>query len=699
MTKIPGVHPGLSHSEATFRSRLAFDVGGTFTDVVVVGDDGRVSTDKILTTSERPELGAVAGSQRALAKQSQVVGDVAVGIHGTTLVTNAIIERRGASVGMLTTEGFEDVIEIGHGERYDMYDLFLPFPEPLVTRRLRRGVRGRIAPDGTELYPLADDDVLEALDAFRAEGVTAVCICFLHSHANATHERRAAALLARSAPDIVVTLSSDVSGKIGEYERFSTAAANAYVQPRVRRYLAELDEWLSPGDLLLMGSNGGAMTVAAATEHPIELIESGPAAGALAASALARRVDRDHIISFDMGGTTAKVCLIDDGQPVMSPDFEAARAERFKPGSGLPLSVPVINLIEIGAGGGSIARRSPLGLLKVGPSSAGSEPGPACYGRGGLEPTVTDANVLLGFIGPASFLGGEMALDLDAAEAAVGRLAVQIGLDAVRTAAGIHDVVNENMAAAMRSHVAERNRDPRNYALIAFGGAGPVHAVAVARKVGVPEVIVSPGAGVMSALGLLAAPMAVDLVQSAPGLLDGLDWDAALARLDEMMARGRSALTGVARSDLTIERRVDLRYVGQAHELTIPLTDDLSPSTATEDVRARFADAYLERYSVLNESFAIEVLNWRVRVSGPSADVRLLGDEPPARSAEHTRQVWDYVAGRFLDAPVVAQAALEPDRIHTGPLVVEQRETTTVVAVSDRARIDDMGNLIVQVRR
>lgn len=686
-------------SEATATSRLGFDVGGTFTDVVVIGKDGRVSTDKILTTSEHPELGAAAGSERALAKQSHVVADVTVGIHGTTLVTNAIIERRGASVGMLTTTGFEDVIEIGHGERYDMYDLFLPFPEPLVPRRLRRGVRGRIAPDGTELDSLADDDVLEALHAFRAEGVTAVCICFLHSHANASHERRAASLLARSAPEIVVTLSSDVSGKLGEYERFSTAAANAYVQPRVRRYLAELDEWLSPGDLLLMGSNGGAMTVAAATEHPIELIESGPAAGALAASALARRVNRDHIISFDMGGTTAKVCLIDDGQPVMSPDFEAARAERFKPGSGIPLSVPVINLIEIGAGGGSIARRSPLGLLKVGPSSAGSEPGPACYGRGGMEPTVTDANVLLGFIGPGSFLGGEMALDLDAARDAVGRLADQLGLDIVRTAAGIHDVVNENMAAAMRSHVAERNRDPRNYALIAFGGAGPVHAVAVARKVGVPEVIVSPGAGVMSALGLLSAPMAVDLVQSAPGLLDGLDWDAALARLDEMSTRGRSALAGVAPSDVTVERSVDLRYVGQAHELTIPLPEDLWASTATEDVRARFADAYLERYSVLNESFSIEVLNWRVRVCGPSADVRLIDVESQAHSGEHTRGVWDHAAGGFLDAPVVAQAALEHDRIYPGPLVVEQRETTTVVGASDRARLDDMGNLIVQVAR
>ncbi|MFN8224266.1 MAG: hydantoinase/oxoprolinase family protein [Gaiellales bacterium] len=681
------------------RSRLAFDVGGTFTDVVVVGDDGRLTTDKILTTSERPELGAVAGSERALAKQSLGIEDVTVGVHGTTLVTNAIIERQGATVGMLTTEGFEDAIEIGHGERYDMYDLFLPFPEPLVARRLRRGVRGRIGADGAELEPLGDDDVLDAIERFRAEGVTAVCVCFLHAHANPAHERRAATLLAQAAPELVVTLSSDVSGKLGEYERFSTAAANAYVQPRVRRYLTELDEWLSPGELLLMGSNGGAMTIAAAKELPIALVESGPAAGALAASALARRVDRDHVISFDMGGTTAKVCLVDDGQPVLSPEFEAARAERFKPGSGIPLSVPVINLIEIGAGGGSIARRSPLGLLKVGPHSAGSEPGPACYGRGGLKPTVTDANVLLGFIGSSSFLGGEMALDREAAEAAVARLAEQLGLDTIRTAAGIYDVVNENMAAAMRSHVAERNRDPRNYSLIAFGGAGPVHAVAVARKVGVPEVIVSPGAGVMSALGLLSAPMAVDLVQSAPGLLEGVDWEAALALLAELADRGRTGLAGVAPDEITIERSIDLRYIGQAHELTIPLPDDLVPSTATAVVRALFAEAYVERYSVLNESFAIEVLNWRARVSGPSADIRLVDAQAAAASGEQARGVWDHVAGAYVEALVVAQAAMELGRAYAGPLIVEQPETTTVIGVSDRAHLDELGNLIVQVGR
>src|SRR5712691_6271475 len=363
--------------------RLAFDVGGTFTDIVLVDDDGSLTIEKVLTTPDAPGVGAQAGAETALERVSATVGDVALGVHGTTLVTNAIIERRGARTGMLTTQGFEDAIEIGLGERYDMYDLFLPFPAPLVERRLRLGVPGRIGADGTEIAALDEAAVVTALRHLDAEGIEAVAICFIHAHANPAHERRAAELAREHVPHLAVSLSSEIAGQLGEYERFSTTVANAYVQPRLDRYLAELDTWLTHGSLLLMGSNGGTLYVEAARRQPITMIESGPAAGALAAAAYARRLDRRHVVSFDMGGTTAKVCLIDDAEPLMSPDFEAVRAERFKPGSGIPLRIPVINLIEIGAGGGSIARMNELGLMKVGPKSAGADPGPACYGGEG----------------------------------------------------------------------------------------------------------------------------------------------------------------------------------------------------------------------------------------------------------------------------------------------------------------------------
>jgi 5-oxoprolinase (ATP-hydrolysing)/N-methylhydantoinase A len=679
--------------------RLAFDVGGTFTDVVLVDGDGALTIEKVLTTPEAPELGAEAGSEAALARVSARVGDVALGVHGTTLVTNAIIERRGARTGMLTTQGFEDVIEIAHGERYDMYDLFLPFPAPLVERRLRLGVPGRIGADGGELAPLDEDAVLQALEVLDAEGVEAVAICFVHAYANPAHEQRAAELAREYVPRLALSLSSEIAGQLGEYERFSTTVANAYVQPRLDRYIAEIDAWLTRGRLLLMGSNGGTLSVAAARRQPITMIESGPAAGALAAAAYARRLDRRHVVSFDMGGTTAKVCLIDDAEPLMSPDFEAARAERFKPGSGIPLRIPVINLIEIGAGGGSIARMNELGLMKVGPKSAGADPGPACYGRGGSEPTVTDANILLGYIGAGSFLGGSMTLDIEAAAAAVGRLAGELGLDTIRTAWGIHDVVNESMAAAMRRHVAERNRDPRNYTLFAFGGAGPVHAVAVARKVGIREVIVPLGAGVTSALGLLTAPMAVDLVQSAPALLSDVDWDAVARLLDELERRARApiSLDDAGPETIRVERAVDMRYVGQAHEITVRLPVPPRDPGIERALRAAFDETYRELYSVLNDSFGIEVLNWRVHVSGPSADLWFASGDEPGRDEPSSRPAWDQASRSFVEAPVHRQAALDAGRSLAGPLIVEQRETTAVVGAADTARVDASGNLVIRV--
>ena len=624
-----------------------------------------------------------------------------LGVHGTTLVTNAIIERRGNRTGIVTTRGHEDALEIGLGERYDLYDLFLPFPAPLVERRLRLGVGGRIGPDGTELEPLDEDAVVEALTQLDAEGVEAVAICFVHAHANAAHERRAGELAQDRVPHLAVSLSHEIAGQLGEYERFSTTAANAYVQPLFGRYLAELDDWLEHGRLLLMASNGGTISVEAARRQPITMVESGPAAGALAAAAFARRLGRNHVVSFDMGGTTAKVCLIDDAKPMMSPDFEAARAERFKPGSGIPLRIPVINLIEIGAGGGSIARVNELGLLKVGPTSAGSDPGPACYGRGGVQPTVTDANTLLGYISPTSFLGGSMLLDVDAATVAIERLSAELGLDTIRTAWGIHDIVNESMAAATRSHVAERNRDPRNYTLFAFGGAGPVHAVAVARKVGISEVIVPLGAGVTSALGLLTAPMAVDLVQSAPSPLSRVDWEAVAHVLDDVERRARAILflDGLAHEALTVERAVDMRYIGQAHEITVQLPVPPTDPGVEGALRRAFDETYLGLYSVLNESFGIEVLNWRVRVSAPAADLWFGAEHDPDPVEPSARPVWDATEAAFVDAPVLRQGGMAAGATYAGPMIVEQGETTAVLGATDTATIDELGNLVIEVGR
>jgi 5-oxoprolinase (ATP-hydrolysing)/N-methylhydantoinase A len=679
--------------------RLAFDIGGTFTDIVVVDTAGRLTVEKLLTTTGAPEKAAREGTAAALARAGGSIADVEVGVHGTTLVANTIIERRGARIGLVTTQGLEDVLEIGLGERYDMYDLFLPFPAPLVERRLRIGVPGRIGPDGRELVPLDEDAVVAALAQLDAERVEAVAICFLHAHANPAHERRAGELARERFPHLLVSLSAEVAGQLGEYERFSTTAANAYVQPLTARYLSALDNWLERGHLLLMGSNGGTISVEAARRQPIVMIESGPAAGALAAAAYARRLHRSRVVSFDMGGTTAKICLIDDGEPMMSPDFEAARAERFKPGSGIPLRTPVVNLIEIGAGGGSIARVNELGLLKVGPRSAGSEPGPACYGRGGTEPTVTDANALLGYIGPSSFLGGTMTLDLDAAASSVGRLAGELGLDGTRTAWGIHDVVNESMAAAVRRHVAERNRDPRRYALFAFGGAGPVHAVAVARKVGIPEVIVPPGAGVTSALGLLTAPMAVDLVQSAPAPLSRVDWEATARLLDDVEHRGRTLLelNGEGPETIEVERSVDMRYVGQAHEITVRLPVEPNDPGIEGVLRRAFDATYLGLYAVLNDTFDLEVLNWRVRLSGPRSELWFTAARDEGSRPTSTRSLWDGYVQAFVDAPVLEQAAMAAGEEYAGPLVVEQRETTTVLFTDARCRLDEHGNLVIQV--
>ncbi len=685
--------------------RIGVDIGGTFTDLVLLDDSaGEWQVAKTLTTPAAPEAAVAAGLAELLGGSGLRPNQVQRLIHGTTLVTNAIIERKGAPTGLITTDGFRDVLEIGREHRYDMYDIFIELPRPLVPRHLRLGVRERILDDGSVLVPLDEAGVRAAVRQLAAAGVKAVAVCFLHSYANPAHERRAAEIIKTEAAHLWVSLSSEVAPEIREYDRFSTTVANVYVRPLVDRYLETLVmrvRELGLGcEVLIMLSGGGVGTVETARRFPIRLVESGPAAGALAAAFLAGEAGFPDVLAFDMGGTTAKACLIENGQPLTSPEFEVARAYRFKKGSGLPIKVNVIELIEIGAGGGSIAWVDSLGLLKVGPESAGAEPGPACYGRGGAEPTVTDADLILGYLDPNYFLGGRMRLDRAAAEAAVGRLAQRLGLSLAEAAWGIHEVVTENMAAAARVHAIERGKDIRKFPLFAFGGAGPVHVYRLAQKLGLEKFICPPGAGATSALGLLVAPLAFDFVRSYYGRLDAIDWAVVNRLLAEMEAEGRDLLgrAGVRPEDITVVRTADLRYAGQGHEVNVSLPDgELSRASAGEILR-RFVAEYRRLYHRAGPEVPVEAVTWRVKVSGPKPPIapRRAGQHPgrPGDALKGYRPAYFAEYGDFRPTPVYDRYALGPGTVLEGPAIIEERESTVALGPRAVVRVDDRLNLV-----
>ncbi len=641
--------------------RIGFDIGGTFTDFILLdGTKGRLHLHKCLTTPEDPSVGALAGMDELLRTVGVDPSRVDHVVHGTTLATNAIIERNGARLGLLTTRGFRDVLEMGTEQRYDIHDLFLAFPEPLAARRDRREVGERISRDGDVLQAIDLDAVRREIREMMEDGIEALAVCFLHAYRNPVHERAVRDLVRAELPGLPVSISSDVHPQIHEYERSSTTAANAYVQPLMSAYVRRLERALRErgfaGRFHFIQSSGGLTAPETAAALPVRFLESGPAGGARASGLAGRAIGRDDVISFDMGGTTAKAALIRDGEPEVAPMLEAARVHRFKKGSGLPVHAPVIDMMEIGAGGGSIARMDELGLLKVGPESAGADPGPACYGGGGERPTVTDANLLLGYLDPGYFLGGRMTLDADAAREAIAGLAADLGLSIEETAWGIYDLVSENMAGAARVHVVEKGRDPRRYAMVAMGGAGPLHAARVARKLGVREVVVPPASGAASALGFLAAPVAYEAARSHPMRVASLDFAAAEALLDELEAEGRTRLAesgleadpehGAAcgseiepdnnglqenakvasRPGIAVERWADMRLRGQMHEISTPLpAEPLSPDNLPEVIEA-FTAEYQRRYTHLYDGAEIEVLNWRVVCTGPTP-------EPSARLA------------------------------------------------------------------
>ncbi len=682
---------------------LGIDIGGTFTDLVIHDPtDGRAVIWKESTTPDDPARGAIAGTRKVLEKAGARPDQIGRVVHATTLFTNALIERKGARTGLLTTAGFRDVLEIGRERKYELYDLFIEMPKPLVPRPWRREAMERLAPDGSVEKKLDVDRALAEVAALVEDGVESLAICFLHAYANPAHERAIGAAVAERFQDLSISLSSDVSPEIREYLRASTTVANAYIRPLAEVYLERLEGALRaegiPGGLFLMLSNGGLTHVSEAKRAPVQLLESGPAAGALAGAWFGRNAGLDRVLAFDMGGTTAKLALVDDGEPLVAYGFEAAREKRFLRGSGLPIQIATVELIEIGAGGGSIARKSQLGTLNVGPESSGAQPGPACYGRGGTEATVTDADLALGYLNADFFLGGAMKIDATATSAAFGRLSRDLGVDPDRAAFGVHDVVNENMAGAARVAIAERGRIPSEYALLATGGAGPVHAWHVARKLGVKRVVCPPGAGAGSTIGMLMAPARVDRVASFGQPLAGSDFSAVgrvFAEL-EKDALDVLRLTGGDIGQRTTSRLADMRYIGQGSEITVVLPEPV----AEAGVRAEFEKAYKALFARTPPGAAIQFVALRLSVSAPmpGSGGRLELPRHAATAAEKgTRAVFFPDEGRTMQTKVWDRYALQPGVKIDGPAVFEEDESTFIVGPGATALLLADGSILAEV--
>ena len=688
--------------------RIGSDIGGTFTDLILASEDGQTfQVGKVLTTPDRPDDAVVAGIQAVVGASGVPAAQVSHVLHGTTLFTNALIERTGARTALVTTKGFRDAIEIAREHRYDMYDLYMQRPRPIAPRHLRFELDERVLVDGSVRHAVDPAEVWRLADRLRTERIEAVGVCLLHAYANPAHERLVGTILREALPDTAVTLSSEVVPEIREYERTSTTLANVYVQRLAQQYLERLRDRLRGigvgGGLFIMQSNGGLCEAETGGRYPVRLIESGPAAGALAAAHYGALLGHKDLLSFDMGGTTAKACVISDGEPLVSPEFEIDRRYRFKKGSGLPIKVPVIEMIEIGTGGGSIARVDALRRLRVGPESAGARPGPVCYGLGGADPTVTDADLVLGYLDPDFFLGGEMWLDRDAARHAIAeRVGKPLGLDPVQAAWGIHQLANESMAGAARIHAIERGKDVERFPIFAFGGAGPVHAFGVARILQSPSVIFPLGAGVMSAVGFLVAPLSFDFVRTLPGVLDALDWGAIAGTVAEMEAEGRAILgRTIAADQIRFRRFADMRYRKQGYEIRVPIPDGLLDASRRDEIRRNFESAYRAIYGHTVRDAPVEAVSWRVVAQGPRPSLRLPTSARGGRDAraarKGVRRVYVSDARGYAEVPVYDRYALGAGATLEGPAVIEERESTVVVGAVARIRVDDAANVIVEV--
>jgi N-methylhydantoinase A len=682
--------------------RVGFDVGGTFTDFVLQAPTGELTTGKRLTTYPDPSAACLAGLDELLTRAGVAWADVGQAVHGTTLGSNVVIERKAQGVGLLTTRGFRDVLIIGREKRYQVYDLQIEKPRPLVARRFIGEVTERVLADGSVRTPLDEADARQAIRALAARGVTTLAICLLHAYLNPVHEQRLAALVAEEAPHVTVTLSHEVSPTFREYERTSTTVVNAYVMTAVRDYLRGLGVALGErgyrARLFVMQSSGGVATAEAMERYPVRMIESGPAAGALMAAAYGELVGHRDLVAFDMGGTTAKLALIENGRPFTTTAFELHRVNNA-PGSGLPMNIQALDLVEIGAGGGSIARPQ-LGVIAVGPESASSTPGPVCYGRGGEEPTVTDANLVLGYLNADRFAGGALRLQAGAATRALEeRLARPLGLSLEQAAWGVHAIVNTNMELATRVVSIERGRDPRGLTLVAFGGSGPVHGCRLAQALGIPRVILPAAAGVTAAIGLLAAEVRFDVSRTYVRRLDALDPVQLDAMYAEMTAQALAVVRDAAVGAVTLVRAVDTRYVGQGYELTVPVADGRLDHATLARVRASFDEVYAARYGYAQPTEPAEAVTWKLSAIGGAPRVALAKAAPSTAAGGltgHRRAYFPETSG-WTDCPVYDRYHLATGQQIAGPAIVEERESTSVLPPGTHATVDDYANLIVTV--
>jgi N-methylhydantoinase A len=691
--------------EAAAKQRLAVDIGGTFTDVVLELPSGGRVTTKLLTTYAHPGEAVMQGIAQVLQEAGTRPSDVGLIIHGTTLATNALIERSGAVTALLTTQGHRDALAMAHEDRFEQYDVMIDRPAPLVPRHLRIPVRERMDRDGRVLIALDESTIEGSLPILDEYGVESVAIGYLHAFVNPEHEQRTADILQSARPDLSITLASEVCPEIREFERLSTACANAYVRPLMARYLerlaAELNGQGFDCPFLLMTSGGGLTTLETAARFPIRLVESGPAGGAILSRQVAQESGLDRVLSFDMGGTTAKLCLIDNYQPLTSRSFEVDRVYRFRKGSGLPVRIPVIEMVEIGAGGGSIAQVDRLKRIQVGPKSAGSEPGPAAYGRGGTRPAVTDADVRLGRIYPETFAGGTFALDSQAVDLALTQsICEPLGLDLDAAALGVSEVVDENMAAAARAHAAEFGMDLGRRDMVAFGGAAPLHAARLGEKLGVNRIIIPTEAGVGSAVGFLLAPVAFEVVRSRHQRLSELKADLVNGLWDEMQQEALAVVRqGAGETGLQETRHAYMRYVGQGHEIPVSLPVETCTAAHRDIFRQAFESAYRQLYGRIIEGVEIEVLSWTLTVSAAISDSVGVPGQATARQSlpdpMDEQSVFDPSLQKYVQARVYLRDQLVPGDRLVGPVLITESQTTTVVTSSFEARISEQGHIVL----
>ncbi|MBP65505.1 MAG: methylhydantoinase [Chloroflexi bacterium] len=692
--------------------RLGVDIGGTFTDLVMVDlHNGKLLDEKVLTTPDDPSLGVIEGVKKILEANNIHASKLKHIIHGTTLVANAIIERRGSKVALITSQGFRDIQEMGTESRYDTYDLFMKMPAPLVTRRWRFEVPERIGPDGQVITILDESKVIDVARAIASSDVDAVAVSLLHSYQNPNHERRIREILQHESPDIIVCISSDIMPEIGEYERTSTTICNAYVLPTFTRYLARLtNRFHKMGvnkDLYLMLSDGGTVHESTAAIYPIRLVQSGPAGGAQAAVAINKITDnkdnQGNILCFDMGGTTAKACLVEDGKPMHANEFEVARIFRGKKGSGIPLKIPVIEMIEIGAGGGSIARLDNLGLIQVGPESAGADPGPACYGLGGQKATVTDADLILGYLAADNFLGGDIQLDIEASKTAVkNTIAKPLGLSVVDAAWAIHETVNESMGQAAAIHALEKAKRITDYSMIPIGGAGPVHACNIALKLNLSLLICPPSAGVASALGFLVSPTSFTTLQGGVIPLSRLNFEAVNRQILSMEEQGRKLNTEARESTggVNVEILASMRYIGQGYNVEVGISKKVLISKNIAAIQQLFEAVYLTQFGRIEPHMAVEIVSWRVVVSGPTPEIDLAVARTGAHSDDFSkghRRIYFGPKTDFISTPVYERSKIEVGREFEGPAIFEERESTIVVPPGSHSFVDKALNLIINL--